>query len=96
MSILHRAELDGLLWESDWRTPGHGAGDSSFDRGAQIAAWLNTHPEVRSYRILDDSIQILSAQRPFLILCDPDNGLTAAGLAQLLNWAQQGRMSATD
>ncbi len=76
---------------SDWRTP-----DLSRDaggvyirpgRGAEIAAWLDRHPEVRSYRILDDDTGMQPEQMPYFIRCEAHEGISYQGAKHLLRWA---------
>lgn len=76
---------------ADWRTPdlSRDAGGIylSPGRGREIAAWLERHPEVRSYRILDDDTDMEPAQMPYFIRCEAHEGVSYAGARQLLTWA---------
>lgn len=74
----------------DWRTreDRYLLGNGQLDRrGNQIADWLESHPEVRAYRILDDSDEMLSAQRPFFVHCHAYDGLSYQQIDALLKWA---------
>lgn len=45
-------------------------------RGEQIQAWLDKHPEVTAYAILDDDSDMLPEQLPNFFQTTFDNGLT--------------------
>ena len=47
-------------------------------RGREIQAFLNQHPEVDQYVILDDGSDILPGQRSHFLQTDPESGITAA------------------
>jgi hypothetical protein len=89
-TFLAQHELVGYL-HSDWRTP-----DTSRDaggvyiskgRGDEIAAWLAGHPEVQSYRILDDDSDMQAGQMPYFIRCPGTDGLDYKGVRNLMEWA---------
>ena len=44
-------------------------------RGQEIAAWLDAHPAVQTWAILDDEMAMLDAQLPRFVQVDGDNGL---------------------
>lgn len=44
-------------------------------RGAEIKAWLDKHPEVKRYLILDDDSDMLPEQEQFFIQTDSLNGM---------------------
>jgi len=86
--ILRAAGLEQFL-HPDWRTR-----DDRYvmagrldRRGHQIADWLADHPEVRSYRIVDDADEMLPLQSPYFILCHAYDGLGYLHMKQLLDWA---------
>lgn len=45
-------------------------------RGEEIKAWLDKHPEVKKYAILDDDVDILVEQAPNFFKTTFDEGLT--------------------
>jgi hypothetical protein len=52
-----------------------------LDRWASIQAWLAEHPEIGSFRILDDQAGEFPSPPPAeLILCNPTQGLSAPGV----------------
>jgi hypothetical protein len=83
--FLEEHELIGYL-HTDWHTrrDNQGTHDS---RGAQIGDWLAAHPEVRTYRIVDDDRDIRPQQLPYFILCNAMDGISYIGLKKLLEWA---------
>lgn len=52
-------------------TPGGGG-----QRGPQIQQWLDEHPGVDKYAIIDDDSDMLPAQMPHFVKVDPAIGLT--------------------
>lgn len=50
-------------------------GSESGIRGNQIKAWLDAHPQVKNYIILDDSSDMLSEQIGHFVMVDPEDGL---------------------
>ncbi|WP_396180198.1 HAD domain-containing protein [Flavobacterium sp.] len=44
-------------------------------RGNEIAEWLNRHPEIENYLILDDDADMLAEQMNNFVKTDPMNGL---------------------
>lgn len=52
------------------------------DRGYEIKDWLDRHPHVEKYVILDDSTDMLFEQLPFFVNTDHDTGLTVQDLAK--------------
>jgi hypothetical protein len=88
--FLEEHELTAYL-HADWATP-----DSSRDaggvyisktRGEEIAAWLARHPEVRTFRILDDDTAMTPGIMPYFIHCHSHDGIGYTGLRKLLEWA---------
>lgn len=53
-------------------------------RGSEIKAWLDTHPEVNTYCILDDYTKFLEEQLPFFVNTDPHVGLTKDQADQMI------------
>ena len=45
-------------------------------RGEEIQAWLDDHPEVTRYAILDDDVRMLESQRPHFFQTSLDTGIT--------------------
>ena len=45
-------------------------------RGKEIDMWLEAHPEVHTYAIVDDDRDMLEEQKPFFVQTDNNNGLT--------------------
>lgn len=87
-------EMDALLTARGWRgelvgsTPdvwvqdASGLWTASMDadirRGAEIRQWLEDHPEVTSYVILDDTDDMLPEQEERFVRTNPALGLTEA------------------
>lgn len=60
----------------DWRTPYLKRKMSQhIDRGEEIKDWLNRHPEVTQYLILDDDADMLPEQKSSFIQTDMHNGI---------------------
>lgn len=81
--------------DPDWREIGNSLGIPLLDRtpqmpgrrGTEIAAWLEAHPEVECYAILDDDPDMLPEQLPYFVQTTHNDGLTwscAEKLAQLM------------
>jgi hypothetical protein len=74
-------------------TPDHAQPQSSGlwladERGAEIQAWLNAHPEVTNYVIIDDESDILHEQLPYFVKINQWYGLTmkdAENVIKILN-----------
>lgn len=45
-------------------------------RGDEIKDWLDTHPDVRQYAIVDDNDNMLDSQKPYFVQTHSDIGLT--------------------
>ena len=75
---LAKHRLTPYLCQPDWRTPNLGSptGFSPWDtRGREISAWLDVHPEVEHYVIVDDVDAFFEEQQPHLCLVkDPEEG----------------------
>jgi HAD domain in Swiss Army Knife RNA repair proteins len=52
-------------------------------RGDQIQRWLNAHPEVEQYAIVDDNSGMLASQQDHFVQTDWDEGLTYKECARL-------------
>lgn len=62
------------------RTPVHSKGG----RGLEIAAWLNAHPEVDAYAIVDDDGDMMPQQKGRFVQTSHDDGLTLLDYQRLL------------
>jgi hypothetical protein len=68
--------------------PGWRTRNNSENRPLVIAEWLEAHPEVFDYRILDDDpFDWTPDQRRRWLQCDPLNGFQWEEMAELLKWA---------
>jgi len=56
----------------DWRT-----GVLEGIRGNEVKEWLDRHPEVDKYVILDDDSDFLEDQKPFFVQTNSDDGFSA-------------------
>lgn len=86
-----------LVLSSSWRetwdlgTLGQKLGLEFYDatdtgcgtRGEQIQRWLDTHPEVTEYAIVDDNSGMLQSQKDHFVQTDFDEGLTYADWKRL-------------
>lgn len=70
---LTKSELIKHL-HKDWKTPV--IHPSHNNRGNEIKAWLNIHPEVNKYVIIDDDENILEEQKENFIKTDINEGMT--------------------
>jgi|SRR5688572_14236619 len=52
-------------------------------RGVEVANYLQDHPEVTKYAIVDDVKWFLPYQEPFIVYTDPDTGITEDDLKKL-------------
>jgi len=79
--------LDKYLHE-DWRTKEIRVGECRKDRPEEIREWLSRHPEVTSYRILDDDPWDWNEdQKPNSLECCPEDGASARTIMALCEWA---------
>lgn len=53
-------------------------------RGYEIKDWLDRHPEVTKYAIIDDDSDMLPEQKPFFVHVDGRNGISYENFKQLL------------
>jgi len=67
----------------NWRTPTDLLTNGSNCRGDEIALWLNNHPEVTQYVILDDDQDMLDTQLPYCVFTDHENGLQWRDMMQV-------------
>lgn len=52
-------------------------------RGGEIKAWLDAHPEVKAYAIIDDDSDMLGEQLPFFVHTNGEEGMTWADFRKL-------------
>ncbi len=83
---LEKCGLKPYLHE-DWATPIFHP-DILYRRGREIERWLESHPEVTEYRILDDVHEFVGKQDRYLIHTDSDEGMSSDDIKRLLNWAK--------
>lgn len=62
------------------KTPGGGG-----FRGAQIQEWLDAHPEVEKWVIVDDDSDMLDSQKPQFVQTDFQNGLSYDNYQQIVH-----------
>lgn len=91
--LFKRMELFGLreFLHSDWRTidiAEAGEWNDANCRGLEVRDWLDKHPEVTSYRILDDVPQFLPDQASDFIQTDAADGMTSRNILLLMRWAR--------
>lgn len=72
--------VSGTETADDWCTPKSNSGI----RGEEIQAWLNAHPDVTQYVILDDDSDMLEHQLERFIRIDPMVGINGSVLAKSL------------
>lgn len=53
-------------------------------RGIEIQDWLNRHPEVNNYVILDDDSDMLPEQKEFFVHCDGRLGVSSANYFEMM------------
>lgn len=93
ISSTHRFHVkSGLLADlqryfRDFGLTGHVIGatprEPSAHRGSEIKLWLDSHPDVERYAILDDSTDMLEEQLPCFVRTDALEGLSLANCQQL-------------
>lgn len=77
--------------DKDWATYGQALGLPIIDRtpssmgprGREIQTWLDAHPEVEQYAIVDDDSDMLPEQAPRFVHTNGDEGLTFADYRKL-------------
>ena len=52
-------------------------------RGVEIQEWLNSHPEVENYAIVDDDSDMLGTQKPHFVQTSFEDGLSYNNYLQL-------------
>lgn len=86
MHFLHLNGIGRDLMHGDWRTPDQPR-DSQIahghKRGYEIQLWLNEHPEVTEYAILDDDPDMLRHQKARFVNTDMGRGVTDKDIAKL-------------
>lgn len=76
----------------DWRTY---YDLSDFDvkcRGQEIAKWLESHPEIWAFVIVDDDVDMLPEQMPCLVRTDTVNGLLMEDMVKIHEMLGLGRI----
>ncbi len=73
---------ESFFWDRDWMTD---ITDNS--RGEEIKAWLDRHPEVTDFKILDDVNDMMEYQQSHCIYTDAEDGMTSDNIKKLLNWS---------
>lgn len=86
-SKLDEAGLQRFL-HRDWRTKDFQSTGSHTSRPKEISDWVERNRPT-DYRILDDDPwRWTSEQKPRVLECHPEDGLSARGLQSLLEWAE--------
>ncbi len=67
---LRASKLMDYLYLPDWYTP-----RLNTIRGLEIKDWLDKHPEVTDYLILDDDSDMLDEQKPFFVKTSTYDGI---------------------
>lgn len=57
-------------------------------RGKEIEAWLQKHPEVKQYAIVDDNSDMLEEQIPFFVQTSAEDGLSYQNYLDLVRILQ--------
>jgi hypothetical protein len=78
--ILRRGGVTGVF-HTDWKT---GYGKMSGKRGHEIEDWLEDHPEITTYAIVDDNRDMLTWQEKFLVQTTFDRGLQDSHVEALI------------
>lgn len=73
------------LLHDDWKTPSK----FSATRGDEIWLWLQDHPEVIDYVIVDDDIHLHSDQMKHFIQCSDPNGLLYEQYEDIINYFKE-------
>jgi len=68
--ILHRLPIYKKIEHLSW--------EEKYERGREIHAWLEAHPEVTDYVIIDDDNDMLKTQQSHFVKTDPQTGLDRA------------------
>lgn len=75
----------------DYRTPSTPYDEDVPRRGGEIKAWLDNHPEVTEYLIIDDDSDILDEQKPHFIQTDSMEGLLFSHMIEIIEKYKIGR-----
>lgn len=78
-AILMNAGMRDVPWHEDWKTE---VRFSDRPRGGEIFTWLEDHPEVSRYAIIDDSSDFRECQRYFHVKTTMEDGLLYDGFEQ--------------
>lgn len=77
----------GLPIHDDWRTPFEREMDRKWGqyelRGCQIQQWLDSHPEVTNFAILDDDNDMLPAQKDHFVQTKFEKGMDISHAKEL-------------
>jgi HAD domain in Swiss Army Knife RNA repair proteins len=65
--FLHRMPIHAKIKHLPW--------NEQFERGREIHAWLEEHPDVTDYVIIDDDNDMLKTQQAHFVKTDPQTGL---------------------
>lgn len=78
-------KLPTRIFHRDWRTPLIGEG---HNRAAEVNAWLEEHPEVFKYVVIDDNYadQFCNSKQCRYIKTDPRTGITQKQLDRALDF----------
>jgi len=83
--VMEKLRAGGL---QDYLLPGWRTRNNSENRPHIIHEWLNAHPEVTDYRILDDdAFAWTPEQETRWLRCDPRDGMMWKEMVSLLRWA---------
>lgn len=75
------------------RTPFSGECGSGGFRGKEIKAWLDAHPEVTRYAILDDDSDMLEEQMPCFFKTSWKEGITTEIAEKVISYLNGGKQS---
>ncbi len=87
---MEKNDLKQYVYFPDWKTTDLGynpATGSDYQRGDEIKEYLGRHPEIDSYRILDDNSDMDALPSKKLILTDGENGITTQNILKLYRWS---------
>ena len=79
---------------ADWKTKELRSRQAYSDRPEEVAEWLSRHPEITSYRILDDDPWAWTPKQAERFLqCDAHEGASATVIKALIDWARPPRQN---
>ncbi len=90
--LLGKHGLREFIYMPGWRTPT----DWKAKRGGEIQQWLDAHPDVTDYRILDDDSDMLDSQMLNFIKTDGLDGIPSLKMIDLMYWSGCGVDSLKD